>query len=57
MSKQIQHIIPKHMTGGIYDNSPDNLTPKISSELHATLQYNPKNKYQTIHPYRTFIWI
>ena len=25
------------MTGGIYDNSPDNITPPISVELHAAL--------------------
>jgi len=31
------HIMPKHMTGGIYDNSPDNITPLISVELHAAL--------------------
>jgi hypothetical protein len=29
--------MPKHMTGGIYDNSPDNITPPISVELHAAL--------------------
>jgi hypothetical protein len=32
--KHIHHIVPKHMGG---DDSPDNLTPPISVELHAAL--------------------
>jgi len=35
--KHKHHIQPKHMTGGIYDNSPDNITPPISIAMHAAL--------------------
>jgi hypothetical protein len=47
--QHIHHIIPKHMTEGVYDNSPDNLTPPISVALHAALHedlYNVLGKTQ-----------
>jgi hypothetical protein len=31
------HIVPRHMTGDVYDNSPDNITPPISVAMHAAL--------------------
>jgi hypothetical protein len=37
------HIIPRHMTDGVYDNSPDNITPPISVALHAAFH---KDLYQ-----------
>ena len=40
------------MTGGIYDNSPDNITPLISVELHAALH---KDLWRHLGKWQDFI--